>query len=232
MTRLLFPQNRTAYLYTGPGDPIRQPWTTALTVYLDAACTTLADITDLSGNPLPGSLVFIGSDGLYPQFYGPDGVRVLYIKPPVDPAIMIEADYNGRITDLENTVTQLQTLLQTRVQTYCFSLDNTLAVAPGTVHLNNDTSMTWQITSVRANVGTAPVGADVIIDVNIDGVSIFPDTAHQLVIPDGQTTSGKHVITANVAPGSALSVDIDQVGTTTAGDDLLVELVVSEIAAA
>jgi hypothetical protein len=59
------------------------PGPVALTVYLDANCTQLANITGLNNVALAGSIIHIDSDGLLPEFLGPaDGTSTLYVKSP------------------------------------------------------------------------------------------------------------------------------------------------------
>jgi hypothetical protein len=71
MARLLFPSVRTA-----PGHA------TAVTVYNDAACTTPANILDVTNRVIPGAKVDVSPDGRLPLFYGPDAVSVLYARAP------------------------------------------------------------------------------------------------------------------------------------------------------
>lgn len=98
MARLPFPQDRTAFLYTGSGQPIRQPWETQLTLYRDQALTTLADVRTLENGALPGSMIFIQPDGLIPEFLGPDdGLEVLWAKPPEEPAYPLTAKYDASL---------------------------------------------------------------------------------------------------------------------------------------
>jgi hypothetical protein len=77
--------------------------------------------------------------------------------------------------------------------------------------------------SVRAVVGTAPTGADVIVDVNVDGASAFTTQANRPKVV-ATTTIGALAtpdVTA-VAAGLGVNVDIDQIGSTIAGADLTV----------
>lgn len=80
--RLPFPQDNTAFRYDGPGTPIRQPGLVPITIYADEALTTLADIADLNNVAIAGSVITIGSDGLIPDFLGPnDNSSVLWALP-------------------------------------------------------------------------------------------------------------------------------------------------------
>ena len=107
-----------------------------------------------------------------------------------------------------------------------YSYGGTLALAVGTFRLYNDSGNTWTIQNVRASVGTAPTGASVIIDINVDGTTIFSTQANRPTIAVSTNTSGlvSNMNTTTVANGSYLTVDIDQVGSTVAGSDLTVQI--------
>jgi hypothetical protein len=79
------------------------------------------------------------------------------------------------------------------------------------------------ITNIVANVGTAPTGASVIVDVNKNGTTLFTTQANRPTIAASafaDTASVPDVVT--VAAGDYITVDIDQVGSTVAGADLVV----------
>jgi hypothetical protein len=107
-----------------------------------------------------------------------------------------------------------------------FSNTGTLAVIAGTHRLYNDSGVNWTITSVRASVGTAPAGASIIIDVNKNGTTIFTTQANRPTIAAASNTSGKvtNMNITTIADGEYLTVDIDQVGSTTSGGDLTLQL--------
>lgn len=111
-------------------------------------------------------------------------------------------------------------------RTYPFAKAGALVVGAGTFAIYNDTGVPLTIRSARATVGTAPTGAAIICDVNISGTTIFTTQANRLTIAAGAKTSGKNT-SANVTTipdGGYLTVDIDQVGSTIAGSDLLVQI--------
>jgi len=83
------------------------------------------------------------------------------------------------------------------------------------------------ISKVKIYADTAPVGASLIVDVNKNGSTIFTTQANRPAIPSGghSDDSGTPNITS-LAEGDRLSVDIDQVGSTTpGGNDLLVTII-------
>lgn len=83
------------------------------------------------------------------------------------------------------------------------------------------------LTSVRASTKTAPTGAALIVDINEDGSSVL---STKLTIDAGEKTSTT-AATAAVISDSALAddaeitIDVDQVGSTIAGTDLIVTLI-------
>lgn len=89
----------------------------------------------------------------------------------------------------------------------------------------------WTIVEVRASVGTAPVGADLIVDLNINGVTAFTTQLNRPTIAATTNTDGSNVPDIRtLIDGDYLTFDIDQVGTTTAGSDLTVQVVLQRTA--
>jgi hypothetical protein len=84
------------------------------------------------------------------------------------------------------------------------------------------------ITNVIISVGTAPTGADIIVDVNKNGTTVFTTQANRPKITAGNFTDTSSVpdVTA-IAQNDYLTVDIDQVGSSQPGADLSVQIVVS-----
>lgn len=103
-----------------------------------------------------------------------------------------------------------------------FSYQGDLAVAEGTQRLYNATDQTRTIRSVSASVGAAPAGSAVLVDVNLDGSTIFTTQSARPTIEAGANL-GVGVPAAQAwPPGSYLTVDIDQIGDTPPGADLTV----------
>lgn len=105
----------------------------------------------------------------------------------------------------------------------------TLTVSAGSNRLFNDTGRTLTISSVRANVITAPGGAAVIVDVKKNGVTVFTTQANRPTIASGATTSGRvpNPDVNTIVDGEYLTVDVAQIGSTTAGSDLTIQIVAS-----
>ena len=103
------------------------------------------------------------------------------------------------------------------------SLFTGTSVAPAII-VNN--SLT--IDTAYAYVKTAPTGASIIVDINLNGTSIWSSTpANRLTIPAGaadQAYTQSSFDTTSLSEGDILTLDIDQVGSTVRGSDITVEL--------
>lgn len=107
-----------------------------------------------------------------------------------------------------------------------FTRNGTLTTGTGTFMWTNDLGVPMTIRSVRASVGTAPTGASVIADVNVNGTTIFGSPGNRPTIAASAFTSGKGTAMSVVAvpDGGTVTVDIDQVGSVLAGADLTVQV--------
>lgn len=116
---------------------------------------------------------------------------------------------------------QTGTVLLTEVVA-TFTVSGGLSVAAGAIKV--PAGVAWTLTGVRLAVGTAPVGAAILVDVNKNGTTVFSTQGNRPTIADGATSGGPGTapnVTA-VAAGDLLSVDVDQVGSGTAGSNLTV----------
>ena len=84
-------------------------------------------------------------------------------------------------------------------------------------------SAAFTITEVYVEVKTAPTGASIIVDVNKNGTTIFTTQANrpEIAISGKTATSGTPDVTA-LAKNDAVTIDVDQIGSTIAGADLVV----------
>lgn len=106
-----------------------------------------------------------------------------------------------------------------------FGEAGTLEVKAGTARWYAPANIT--ITGVSASVGTAPAGADIQVDVNKNGTTIFTTQSNRPIITAGTQfdASGTPDVTAMSGPNvDYLTVDIDQVGSSTPGSDLTVQI--------
>jgi len=109
-----------------------------------------------------------------------------------------------------------------------FARGGTLPLMVGSRRAYNDSGRTLVISSVRATVVIAPVGQSLIVDVNKNGTTIFTTQANRPAIPSGELTNKSPAPDVTLWPdGEYLTVDIDQIGSSVAGSDLLVEVTAS-----
>ena len=109
-----------------------------------------------------------------------------------------------------------------------------VAASDETTALTTGTKVTFRmpyaftLKSVKASVTTAPTSADLIVDIDNSGSSIF--TTNLLIIDDGDTTSVGSGTTPNITNGilaadAVIVIDITQIGSGTAGAGLKVALI-------
>lgn len=134
-------------------------------------------------------------------------------RPETRPAPAGGAEYTDSLTD--------PTL-------WTYSADGAVTAGTGKARFVNDTGETLRLRNVSLSVGTAPTGADLIVDVNVNGTTAFSAQTGRPKVVAGQTSgsavpavSGADV---DVAPGAVVTVDVDQVGSTVAGSDLTVTI--------
>jgi hypothetical protein len=109
--------------------------------------------------------------------------------------------------------------------THTFSHTGAVTVKTGTHRLYNDTGSNLSILLVRAVVGTAPTGASLIVDVHKNDTTIFTTQSNRPTITASSFTDTSVPAVALWSAGEYLTVDIDQVGSTVAGSDLVVTVI-------
>lgn len=111
-----------------------------------------------------------------------------------------------------------------------WSASGALEVVSSDLPLPNGTGQVLVLGKVVVELGSAPVGADVLVDVKRNGVSIFTSpvvvtagTTSGFKVPDVDTHTAAGVGVAGFDPGDRLTVDIVQVGSPgTEGADICV----------
>lgn len=82
-----------------------------------------------------------------------------------------------------------------------------------------------RIVAVYGAVGTAPAGAAMLVDIHKGGTTIFTTQTNRLTIADGASSgSAAAVEVTDFAAGDVVDIDVDQVGSGTAGSDLTVTI--------
>jgi hypothetical protein len=107
--------------------------------------------------------------------------------------------------------------------------DETTALTTGTGKVTFRMPSAGTLTAVKATLTTAPVGSALIVDINEAGTSVL---STKLSIDDGEKTSATAATPAVIsdsalADDAEITIDIDQVGSGTAGAGLKVSLYVT-----
>lgn len=107
-------------------------------------------------------------------------------------------------------------------ETHTFTMAGATSIQVGQMRLYADYACTIQ--SVRASVGTAPVGSSLLVDINKNGTTIFTTQAGRPTIAAGTFTDLATPDVTTLAAEDYLTIDVDQIGTTTPGSDLVVQV--------
>lgn len=105
--------------------------------------------------------------------------------------------------------------------------DETTALSTGTAKATFRMPFAMTVTAVRASVTTAPTGSTIIVDINESSSSIL---STRLTIDATEKTSTTAAIPAvisdaNLADDAEITIDLDQVGSSTKGAGLKVTLI-------
>lgn len=103
--------------------------------------------------------------------------------------------------------------------------DETTDLTTGTAKKTFRMPFNLDVSELRASVNTAPVGSDIIVDINADGTTLM--STNKITIDAGEKTSttaatSPGITTSQVSDDAEMTIDIDQVGSTTAGKGLKV----------
>jgi hypothetical protein len=113
-------------------------------------------------------------------------------------------------------------------QVATFAVEGNLALAARPFRIYNAWGTDKTIEKVFIAADTAPEGAAIIVDVNKNGSTIFTNQVNRPQIAASANTGETAVVDVPLLlPGDYLQVDIDQVGSTVAGANLLVQVVMS-----
>jgi len=83
----------------------------------------------------------------------------------------------------------------------------------------------YTITKAYAYATTAPTGASLLFDINVNGTTIWSTQANRLAIASASNSGTQTSFnTTALAENDVLSIDIDQIGSTIAGSDITVTL--------
>jgi hypothetical protein len=105
--------------------------------------------------------------------------------------------------------------------------DETTDLTTGAAKVTFRAPFAMTITGVRANVNTAPVGSTIIVDINDSGTTIM--STNKLSIDASEETSvtaatAAGITDSSIADDAEITLDIDQIGSSTAGKGLKVTI--------
>lgn len=105
--------------------------------------------------------------------------------------------------------------------------DETTDLTTGTAKVTFRMPYKMQLEEVRANVNTAPVGSTIEVDINKNGTSILSPVISIDASEKTSTTAATppFIDTPILEDDSEITIDIDQVGSTTAGKGLKVVMI-------
>ena len=134
---------------------------------------------------------------------------------------------NVHFTSADNT--KLDGLPSTITESFIIAAsDETTDLTTGTAKITIRMPYAFTLTDIRASVNTAPVGSTIIVDVNEGGTTLM--TTNKLTI-DASEESTETAATApaltdtSLADDAEITIDIDQIGSSTAGRGLKVVLI-------
>lgn len=108
---------------------------------------------------------------------------------------------------------------------FTWTVAGAVTVRTGVHRIFNDTGVPLTIRAIRATVNTAPVGQAIRVDVNKNGTTLFTTQGNRPNIPAAGNSSKVTIMDVTTfADGEYLTYDIDQIGSTTAGSDLVVQV--------
>jgi hypothetical protein len=108
-----------------------------------------------------------------------------------------------------------------------FTVKGAVAVAAGDLEIPNSTGRTLTLHGVYLRCKTAPTGADLIVNIKKNGTAITTSPNRAKIAAGANTGSSTTLSTTTWADGEYLSADIDQVGSTVAGSNLVIIVVYS-----
>ncbi len=130
-------------------------------------------------------------------------------------SIIKSSEVNTNFTDVTSAI----------LPTFTFTIVGTLVTGTNlTPALIVNNGLT--ITKAYAYVKTAPTGTSIIIDINVNGMSIWNVTpANRLTIAaSAQTGNQTSFDSTTLAENDIITIDLDQIGSTVAGANITVEL--------
>jgi len=209
---------------------------------------TVATVGDLPGGATQGDVYLVEADDNFYVWDGSAWTSLGTLAGPQGPAGATGpagadgadgADGVGVITGgttgqvlakASNTDYDTEWVTQTEQDAYIIACsDEATALTTGTNKARFRMPFAGTLTAVKASVNTAPVGSTLVVDINESGTSVL---STKLSIDASETTSATAAVPAVISDSalsdnSIISIDIDQIGSGTAGEGLKVTLYVT-----
>ena len=135
----------------------------------------------------------------------------------------IEQDIDTLKGEMATALVNINTALSGGAATSPIVFSYSGAATTGSGTLRYPIALPAAIHGVLVTAGTAPTGASLILDVNKNGTTIFTTQANRPTISAGsQASSIATPDITSVATNDYITVDIDQIGSSVAGSDLVV----------
>ena len=181
-----------------------------------------------AGKPIKLNASGLVDDTMLPAIGGAITVQEQDGVPTVADVTTIKVT-NGTLTDEGGGVVSINTgggAGAPRMVIFTFSGD--LAVGASPFRIYNPLGVSVTISKVFLAASTAPTGAAIIADIHKDATTIFTNQAHRPQIAAAANTGETTTIdVATWAAGEYLTAEIDQIGSGTAGANLVVHIVYS-----
>lgn len=155
------------------------------------------------------------------------GYRIVEVEAPVGAERVVRVDIQRDVRTVEVQREGPRGPRGPRSWTQAFSSMGDLDVFVGDVAFPVPFDSTLDIVLGTLDPAAPPAGSDVLVDVNLDGNSIFAAPGDRLTFGAGVTFATAPVaVTATF--GQRLTVDVDQIGSTSPGQDLVVVILGTE----
>jgi hypothetical protein len=135
--------------------------------------------------------------------------------------------WDGDSLNMAMPVFDDETLEQLTMRTTIMTFSGILTVSDSPFRIHNLLPNHQNILKVFLSVDTCPTGASIIVDIHLDGTTIFTNQAHRPVIAASQYTGHTDLDITDVSSWPAdgyLTAHVDQVGSTIAGANLVVHV--------
>jgi DNA-binding beta-propeller fold protein YncE len=138
--------------------------------------------------------------------------------------IRIYAKPDGKLYSKNDAGTETPLGAASQTKAISFYIDDALEVGTGLISVISPQALT--ITEIRLAVDTAPTGAALIIDINKNGTTIYTTQNNRPIIAiDGTSATATDPDITSLSLGDKISIDIDQIGSTAAGENLSVIII-------